>query len=45
MSDRERDLHALRNLIDEAHLTLDTADGPTVGSSALASCYCPRFCC
>lgn len=28
MTDRERDLHALRNLIDEAHLTLDTADRP-----------------
>lgn len=26
--DRERDLHALRNLIDEAHLLLDTTELP-----------------
>ena len=28
MPDRERDLHALRNLIDEAHLLLETTDLP-----------------
>ena len=35
-SDRERDLHALRNLIDEAHTVLTTV-GPTQGGAKRAA--------
>jgi len=35
-SDRERDLHALRNLIDEAHLILTTVGTAKGGANAAA---------